>query len=150
MLDIDSILNKLPERHRLALQWFADHAGTEQAWPAPLPDGTLLATRAKGIYKPRWSEYALSVRQTLSSPYADQDPSRGAGNSWIYKYFQENVDPAERDREYSNRGLLLCRDDHIPVGVMRQSSATPTVRYNILGLAFVAEWEEGYFVLKNA
>ena len=55
----------LPARHRSALSWFEEHAGTVQRWPAPLSDETLLASKAKGIYKPRWSEYALSVRQSL-------------------------------------------------------------------------------------
>ncbi|MSP78594.1 MAG: hypothetical protein EXR67_03450 [Dehalococcoidia bacterium] len=51
----------LPKNHQNALQWFVVNSGLTKPWPAPLPDGTLLTTKAKGIYKPHWSKYALSV-----------------------------------------------------------------------------------------
>ena len=60
--DTHKVISNLPPRHRQALQWFADRAGSEQPWPEdiPGPDGlTHLASRAKGIYKPAWSKYAL-------------------------------------------------------------------------------------------
>lgn len=139
----------LPDQHRNALRWFAKHAGTVQPWPGSLDDGTLLATKAKGIYKPAWSDYALSVRQTIGSPYSDKEPIRRADGTWQYLYFQENSDPTARDAEYTNKGLLACRRDGVPVGVMRQVSAKPGVRYNILGLALVASWDGGYFHLEG-
>ena len=49
---------------------------------------------AKGIYKPHYMEYALSVRQTLKSHYADKAVQRRPDSSWVYPYFQEN--PAQR------------------------------------------------------
>jgi putative restriction endonuclease len=80
-VDLASCLERLPPRHSRALRWFNEHAGTDAGWPAPLAssDGdepTFLATRAKGIYKPAWSQYALSIRQTLDGPYADREPVR--------------------------------------------------------------------------
>jgi len=62
MEKLEELLKRLPDQHRLALEWFIEHADSDQPWPAPLPDGSLLVTRAKGIYKPNWSRYALSVR----------------------------------------------------------------------------------------
>jgi putative restriction endonuclease len=50
--------------------------------------GVRLAARAKGIYKPRYTDYALSVRQTLDSPYADKEVIRRSGGSWVYSYYK--------------------------------------------------------------
>jgi len=149
---VDDILARLPARHRAALQWYADHAGSKQPWPKPIPgqEGeTLLASKAKGIYKPIWSAYALSVRQSLGGPYADRDPILRPDGTWQYLYFQENDSPAARDEEYTNRGLFECWRDGVPVGVLRQVSAKPNSMYEILGLAFVAGWDGGYFFLEG-
>jgi putative restriction endonuclease len=143
------LLTRLTEQHRAALGWFVENAGTEQPWPGPLPDGTLLATRAKGIYKPTWSEYAISVRETLDSPYPDRDPAHRDDGTWTYRYYQEGRDPLDRDASYANRGLLACCRDRVPVGVMVQVSRRPHVRYKILGVALVTGWESGYFLLEG-
>ncbi|MGO7917520.1 hypothetical protein ACC702_40065, partial [Rhizobium ruizarguesonis] len=69
---------------------------------------TRLVTQAKGISKPPYMEYALSVRHTLDSPYADTEIQRRPDGSWAYPSFQENLDPLQRDREATNRGLVKC------------------------------------------
>ena len=142
---------KLPSRHQKALDWFAESAGTIQKWPEPLPDGTLLASRAKGIYKPEWSKYALSICQALKSPYADYDyePVYDADGSWTYLYFQDNEDLAMRDKEYTNVAVMECIRDQVPIGMMRQVQGKPNVRYNVLGLAYVTGWENGFFTFRS-
>ena len=152
MDQVETVLKGLPERHRLALRWFVERAGAEHAWPEKLEIGaeqTLLASKAKGIYKPNWTEYALSVRQTLGGPYPDRDPVIRADGTWSYAYFQENPNPAARDDEYTNRGLVACWRDKIPVGVMRQVVGRPKARYRVLGIALVTGWDEGYFFLEG-
>jgi hypothetical protein len=152
MENLASILSHLPERHRVALEWFVANAGANVSWPAPVraPQGdTLIATKAKGIYKPNWMDYALSVRQTLGSPYADREPVTRADGTWVYAYYQENPDPASRDTEYTNIGLMQCMRDRVPVGVMRQVRPKPFVRYQVLGLALVSGWDGGYFFLEG-
>jgi putative restriction endonuclease len=146
---IQDVLSSLTKQHRYALLWFLRHANTIQSWPEPLSDGTFLATRAKGIYKPAWSEYALSIRETLGDNYPDHDPVPQADGSWIYEYYQEGEDPNNRDKEYTNRGLMACCRDRLPVGVMRQVEGKPNVRYLILGLAIVDKWEDGFFHMKG-
>ena len=146
------LLQKLPPRHQQALRWFLTNANTVQPWPAPLagPEGeTLLASLPKGIYKPQWTQYALSVRQNLKSPYPDQEPVYRPDGSWTYLYFQESTDPTQRDAEFTNRGMLACWRDIVPVGVMRQVNPKPGSRYQVLGLAIVAGWEGGYFFLEG-
>jgi hypothetical protein len=114
-------------------------------WPAPLPDGTLLAGRAKGIYKPQWSEFALSIRQTLGGPYPDRPIKENPDGTWSYDYYQEGLEVDERDQAFTNRGLLNCWKEVIPVGVMIQTRGKPHVRYRVLGLALVTGYGEGYF-----
>src|SRR5437763_1071241 len=133
MSDLDDSLSRLPGRHQTALRWFHDHVGSDQPWPRPLADGTLLVTLPKGIYKPEWSSYALSVRQMLKSPYPDREPAMRDDGTWSYAYYQEGPDPADRDRFYTNVGLLACMRDGIPVGVLRQITGKPNVRYHVHG-----------------
>lgn len=144
---LSNLLRHLPERHVDALRWFEENAGREVPWPQPLGDGTLLVTKAKGIYKPEWSQYALSVRQSLDSPYPDRDVEQNHDGTWQYKYFQESLDVGARDTHFTNRGLLSCYRDTIPVGVLHQTRAKPNARYKILGLAMVNGFEDGFFVL---
>ncbi len=92
-MNLDDALAELEPRHRRALERFADNAGSEAAWPQPLPDGTRLISSPKGIYKSEWSKYALSVRQTLHSKYPDREPVSRADGSWTYLYHQEGEDP---------------------------------------------------------
>ena len=149
MLNIEDSLSPLTEQHQAALRWFVTYRGRYHSWPASLSDGTLLATKAKGIYKPRWSTYALSVRQSLGGPYPDRDPRPRPDGTWSYDYFQENIDPNLRDSEYTNIGLVQCIKDRVPVGVLRQVARRPRALYRILGLALVVGWEDGYFYLEG-
>jgi len=61
--------------------------------------------------------------------------------TWLYAYFQENDDPNARDQEFTNRALMSCLRDRVPVGVMRQVSLKPDVCYRVLGLALVTGWD---------
>lgn len=130
-------------------RWFLEHAGTVLPWSQISQNTYRIATQAKGIYKPANSEYALSVKETLSGEYPDKAPVYRADGSWLYEYFQENPDPAQRDAEYTNQALMRCIRDGVPVGVMIQTKPKPGVEYRIMGLAYVTGWDEGYFFLES-
>jgi putative restriction endonuclease len=142
------ILTFSPE-HLEALEWFDERKGMVVRWPTPLPSGIFLVNKAKGIHKPAGSDYALSVRESLASPYADQEPVFLPDGSWTYRYFQEEQDSSKRDTLFTNRALLACQRDGIPIGVMRQTKGKPNSQYQILGLALVREWQNGYFNLEG-
>jgi putative restriction endonuclease len=148
MHELADSLERVDGRHRTALSWFANRRDEVVGWPAPLDDGTLLATRAKGIYKPIWTHYALSIRLTLDGPYPDLSPAVREDGSWVLRYFQENLHAQERNREFTNRALLACSAENIPVGVLTQVSRKPS-RYKVLGLARVVGWNSGYFLLEG-
>jgi hypothetical protein len=138
--------------HRHALQWFEDNTGLVLPWrelQQQADDGNRVATLAKGIYKPAYSDYALSIRQTLTSPYADKEIVQRPDGSWVYPYFQENSDPSARDQEATNRGLMKCLRDGVPIGVLIQTKPKPGVEYLVLGLGRVRDWQDGYFVIER-
>lgn len=152
MAGLNEILARLVADHAAALRWFEAHRGQVVTWAtlqAHAETGPRLVTQAKGIYEPAGSEYALSVRQTLDSPYADKEVVRRPDGSWVYPYFQENNDPAQRDKEATNRGLMQCLADGVPIGVLIQTKPKPGVEYLVLGLAAVTEWKDGYFILEG-
>ncbi|SAK76832.1 hypothetical protein AWB79_04657 [Caballeronia hypogeia] len=146
---LEAIFENLTPAHRAALQWFHNRKGQVVPWPEPLADGTFIVNKAKGIHKPKDIEYAVSVRQSLQSAYDDLEPEMKADGSWTYQYFQEQLDPTRRDSQFTNRALLACWRDRIPVGVMRQVKTKPDPRYLVLGLAFVTGWKDGYFQIKG-
>ena len=51
MPEIDEILSRLAECHQVSLRWLVTHLDVERAWPGTLSYGTLLASKAKCIYK---------------------------------------------------------------------------------------------------
>ena len=93
--------------------------------------------------------FALSIRQTLSSPYKDEAPKINAEGGWTYRYFQENQDISSRDAEYTNRGLIECMRAKVPIGVLRQIAPKPHSQYHILGLGLVKHWEKGFFFVEG-
>ncbi len=149
---MDSALTaRIGPDHARRLAWFEDHSGQVSPFPAPLEDGLLLATKPKGIYKPADLPYALSIRINLDGPYPDGRIDPRPDGSWSFAYHQENRDPADRDRAYTNQGLMRCIEDQIPVGVLRERPAPHGRRseYDVLGLARPVSWSSGYFFLES-
>lgn len=152
MSELSDVLARVNGEHEVALRWFLENTGRTVTWSemkAYADKGARLVNQAKGIYKPHYTDCALSVRQTLDGPYADKEVERRPDGSWAYSYFQENPNPAERDKEATNRGLVLCMKQGIPVGVLLQNKPKPGVTYEVLGLAAVTEWKDGYFILEG-
>ena len=148
-MDSELIARISPE-HRRRLAWFEEHQGEVSAMPGPLADGLLLVSKPKGIYKPGDLPYALSIRINLDSPYADGVPVPTPSGGWLLSYHQENADPADRDRMFTNRGLMRCIADRVPVGVLRERApARRRSQYDALGLALPVQWSDGYFFFES-
>ncbi|MGW9193069.1 HNH endonuclease [Micromonospora chersina] len=144
-------LSGLAASHAERLRWFQERAGTTTGYPKRLDDGSFLVTRPKGIYKPRDLPYALSVRINLDSPYDDGAIFAREDQTWYFSYHQENADPLQRDREYTNKGLMECIRHAVPVGVLRERRAgrNRPPEYDVLGLAVPVSWEAGYFFFEG-
>ncbi len=141
-------LATLSPEHRAALEWFETRRGDLIGWPKPL-NGLFLVNRPKGIHKPKGWDYTLSVRQSLVGPYADRPPVGSVDDAWTYDYFQEGQDPAHRNDYATNRGLMACLKDDVPVAVLIQEQGRPNVRYRVRGLAKVVDWVDGHFKLQG-
>ena len=144
------LIARISPEHRRRLAWFEEHQGEVSAIPGPLADGLLLVSKPKGIYKPADLPYALSIRINLDSPYADGVPVPTPGGGWLLSYHQENADPADRDTMFTNRGLMQCIADRVPVGVLRERApAGRHSQYDVLGLALPVRWSDGYFFFES-
>lgn len=104
----------------------------------------------KGIYKPAGSEYALWVRQTARGVYPDKEPETYPDGSWTYRYSPEGREGKVDLELATNRGLLRCMEDDIPVGVFRQRPESGgRGGYEVLGLAYVSDFDGTHFVLRG-
>lgn len=144
-------LQQIPDWQIEALEWFERNAG--RSFPKrPFDEGLQIkvSSAQKGIWKPAGTPYAVSVVQTPKGVYADQDPVYGDEGAWEYFYHQEGKsaeDLADPYRLYANAGLFRCMVDGVPVGVL--IPAVGARGYQVLGLAFVADYREGYFRLEG-
>ena len=144
------LITRISPEHRRRLAWFEEHQGEVSASPGPLADGLLLVSKPKGIYKPSDLPYALSIKINLDSPYADGVPVPTPGGGWLLSYHQENADPAARDTMFTNRGLMRCIADRVPVGVLRERApAGRRSQYDVLGLAMPVRWSDGRFFFES-
>lgn len=139
-----------PIEHFGLLAWFEQYAGQVLTWKQLQQAPATITISAKGIYKPKALDYALSIRQTLDSPYSDQEPVYQEDGSWRYKYAQEEDKAGDSAVLFTNQGLKRCMDDGVPVAVLKQLSKKPDVtRYRVLGLAKVVSWKNGVFTLES-
>lgn len=145
----NQFLLKLNKKHLNALTWFLDNHNKIVSWPDKLNNGDIVCTKAKAIYKPAWTKYALSVYETLASKYPDKAPKYRSDGTWRYEYYQEGVGIADFEKHYVNIALNFCIADKIPVGVMRQVSPKPESRYKVLGIALPVYYNNGYFILEG-
>jgi putative restriction endonuclease len=152
-VDFDFQFQNLPERHQLGLRWFENNRGLIQNFPSALDQGQLLATKAKGIYKPADSDYALSIRIMLGSPYSDGEFYPLDADGWVCAYHQENNarDIPNSHELFTNRGLQFCLIDKVPVGILKQTQSENEggSRYKVIGLGGVVAKIGSYFILTD-
>lgn len=150
--ELEGALSKTRGKHRIALDWFNENKREIITWSDIQEfssDHSRLVNQAKGIYKPKYSDYALSLRTIQNGPYPDKDVEYRPDGSWALHYFQENQDPDQRDREATNRGLMRCMKDQVPVGTLVKRKPKPGVAYEVLGLGLVTKWENGFFTIEG-
>lgn len=129
--------------HRERLKWFLDYEG--MIVPFRL-FGTVtnpwLTSRPKGIYKPEGWEFSLSIKETLKSPYGDIPIQTLSNGEWVYRYHRE-----DGENKDTNRGLINCMEQGIPVGVLIQVQGKPDVRYFVAGLGLITQFNDPWFDL---
>lgn len=131
--------------HQAQLEWFRERTGQVVPWPDKENEGMLLATKAKGIYKPAGSNLPVSIRISQDGPYADK-PEFFPDGSWVIRYHEERA--AGQAEPAGNTALRNAMDLAHPVGVILQVSQTPR-RYKILGLGLVTDYAYGLFIVEG-
>lgn len=95
---------------------------------------------AQGIYKPKDSQYALTIASMLVNPYADR-LEFNADRSWYFSY-----SPKAGGLDSSvNLSLFACMRDSEPVIVIQQVSDKTSpkgARYRILGLGIIESFDD--------
>jgi hypothetical protein len=95
-----------------------------------------------GIYKPAWSEYALSIVMKLISPYEHKDEALFLEDGrWLMTY-----SPRAGGLHLSdNKALIKCMDERAPLGVFKQlSDKTDRQKgstYHVLGLGLITDYD---------
>ena len=137
------LIKNLKDSHKERIEWFQNNKDKEfDGWIPNTTKNELLETKAKGIYKPKDLDYALSIRMTKDGPYEDKIEKN---KIYTIKYFQENKNIKERDIEYTNIGLKKCMKDNVPVGIIKQLEKKPNSKYQIIGAGIIKKWDDGYY-----
>ena len=90
----------------------------------------------KGIYKPGDSNYALWIRQTVKGKYPDREPDIYPDGSWSYEYMPEAKNGKTDLSLSTNRSLLNCMNDRVPIGVFIQREIPDIQRAYQVALAY--------------
>jgi putative restriction endonuclease len=129
--------------HVKCLRWFEDHVGQEARFNDLLADGIKLVTQYKGIFKPQWMPYVLSIRTTEQDRYSDGRIIRQDDGSWHMSYAQEESSRTDSRNLYTNRGIEACMNDGIPIGILRKERRQDP--YEVVGLGLPIEWQDRFF-----
>jgi Domain of unknown function (DUF3883) len=129
--------------HVRCLQWFERHIGEEVRFNQLEAGGIKLVTQFKGIFKPQWMPYVLSIRTTEQDRYADGKIIRQDDDSWRMSYAQEEDDRYDPRELFTNRAVAACIDDRIPIGILRKEHRGDP--YEVVGLGLPVEWRDGFF-----
>ncbi len=105
-----------------------------------------------GIYKPVWSEYALTIMIKLDSPYKDKDEVIFLEDGrWLMTYSPRSGGLKLSD----NQALLKCMEDKMPIGVFKQLTDKTNRQfgstYRVVGLGIVTKFDSssGVFIVEG-
>jgi len=93
----------------------------------------------EGIYKPKWSDHALSIASMKVSPYADKLKYLPDGR-WTIKYSAKKGGPDIA----VNQSLFNCMRNKEPIIVLKQlsrKSGKQGTRYRLMGLGLISTYD---------
>ena len=104
-----------------------------------IPDIERIHPLIEGIYKPKWSDHALSIASMQDNPYADKLTYLPDGR-WSIKYSAK----AGGKNIAVNQGLFNCMRDKEPVIVLEQLSTKTSMQgtqYRLMGLGLIDNYD---------
>lgn len=136
-------------KHREALAALRDLMGTVKT-SRDLRDMVPGFRTQKGIYKPGDSSYALWIRHTEKGTYEDSGLNVQPDGSWSYRYMPEARNGKTDMSLSTNRALLNCMKDRVPVAVFLQKNVPDLERsYEIMGLAYIEGFDGTHFTVRG-
>lgn len=106
-----------------------------------------------GIFKPAWSDYALSIIIQSTSPYEDKDEVIFLEDGrWLMTYSPRSGGLQVSD----NRSLVKCMDERVPTAVFRQLTDKTDRKhgstYRVLGLGLITGYDanQEVFIIESA
>lgn len=148
-MDIYELIENCDEDHKIGLEWFKEHNGEEDVPFVSKINDVPLVSPAQGIFKPKNSDFVLSVKQTLKMVYDDRDPIYFPDGSWLYVYHQRG-ESTPKDRKSISDNIALYKNllNKVPVGVSIQTKAKGKegAKYSI-GFGLPIGWIDGFFII---
>ncbi|WP_411816243.1 HNH endonuclease [Hyphococcus sp. DH-69] len=142
---------ELTHDHLNLLEWFENHQGQKlDKWPGPIGEKSniYIANKAKGICRPKGFEYSTSLRISYGERYGD-GPDVFYDGTWRLLYHIEiRANQSNPKRYGTNAGVIKCRDDGVPIGVLQQVSKNPST-YLVFGLGVVTGMVGDYFIVEG-
>ena len=146
-MDAETVSRLHSPVHTRCLQWFEDHVGEEVRFGQLETGGIKLVTQFKGIFKPQWMPYVLSIRTTEQHRYADGMIIRQEDGSWRMSYAQEEDGRYDPRKLFTNQAVAACMNDRIPIGILRKEHREDP--YEVVGLGLPVEWQDGFFTFAS-
>jgi hypothetical protein len=147
------------EEHYAILVEIAKHTGKRVSWrfikqtAKFIPNIERFHNLITGIYKPAWSNHALSIAIRISSPYEDKDEVIFLEDGrWLMTYSPRSGGFEIAD----NRALVKCIEDRLPIGVFRQLTDKTDRKhgstYRVLGLGLITSYDANadVFIIESA
>ena len=103
----------------------------------------------EGIYKPNWTDHALSIRIMLESEYADEITPL-PDDRWAIRYSAKKGG----EKLAINQGLFICMKNKEPVIVLKQITdkySRQGSRYRLMGLGLIDSYDpsSGTFMIHH-
>lgn len=146
------------EKHLEILSTLASYTGQVVSWRFLsqtkdfIPEIERFHHLISGIYKPAWSEFALSIVMKPGSPYEQKDDVVFLEDGrWLMTYSPRSGGLGISD----NRALVKCMDTKIPLAVFKQVSGKASSqgsKYLVLGLGLITNFDanSGVFIIESA
>lgn len=145
---VNTLLTVVPEDQKKAMEYFIKNHQAKGVKYEAKYNGVSLHSPALGIYKPGYSDYVLSVKETLKGHYPDQPIYVAGDGKRFYLYHQQGESLSEHTTLNANIALNRNVNDKIPIGVsiQQEGKGRSGSTYNIY-IALVIGWVEGFYIL---
>lgn len=130
------------------IRWFREHDGQEVLFRElrQAKNGDFRASAANAIFKPKFSDFVVSVSIRLGSPYGPEGKVWLDDGTWLIRYHPES----QSGNESLPRNAALQRtiDANVPIAVLRQTNKSPS-SYLIDGVGHVLLFDGRRFLISN-